>query len=73
MQTAITMKGKLPPECTKVEVMKYMRGWSNDDYLNAPEELIDTIVAMINSERVITQQDTSDAEARARFASYQRY
>lgn len=66
-------KGTLPPECTPIEVMRYMKGWSWDNYESCPDELLGVIVAKMNAEATVLKRQEKDAEAAARFRGYKRY
>lgn len=64
------MGGKLPPECTPVEIMRWMH-WSWEDYLATPEHIVDIVVAMMNADRRAAEQRQRDQGADARMAGRQ--
>lgn len=64
------MGGKLPPECTPVEIMRWMH-WSWEDYRATPEHIVDIVVAMMNAGRRATEQRKRNQDADARMAARQ--
>lgn len=64
------MGGKLPPELTPIEIMRYM-GWSWRDYMDTPEYIVDLTIVKMNADRRAAEQRERDQGADARMAARQ--
>lgn len=62
--------GKLPPECTPVEIMRWMH-WGWEDYLATPEYIVNIAIAMMNEERRTEPERQRRQAAAARMAARQ--
>lgn len=49
LENKLRGKKKLPPEITPIEVMRFMGGWSCEDYNNAPAKFISTVIAYMQA------------------------
>jgi len=60
----------LPPECKPIQIMRFMKGWSWQNFEDAPAHVNDDIIKMINAYSRKGKYDKQTAEAAARFRGY---